>query len=202
MPAIARLSKKELINLIEETEAAGNDTTELRGLLAEVEERHWQSARRGVPVGEMTTEEHIEALRQQSFIEQGKDLECMVCHNKVAALVSGTCENCFREWALTIQSRQPARPPRGVELRAELTTEERLSTEAGYLFPGGVSGDILAICIEYDRKYSMKELRTMCAEAGLSPSGHKKLLAAKLIAHQWDSEVEKGGAEQPVLFEF
>lgn len=36
----------------------------------------------------------------------------------------------------------------------------------------------------------------------LSPSGHKKLLAAKLIASQWDSEVEKGRAEQPVLFEF
>jgi len=135
MPAIVRLNKKELIELIEETEAAGGDATELKGLLAEVEEeaRLKKSARRGVPPGEMTTEEHIEALRQQSSIEHGKDLECMVCHNKVAALVSGTCENCFRQWALTIKSQQPTRPPRGVELRAELTTEERLSAEAGYL---------------------------------------------------------------------
>jgi len=201
MPSIVRLSKKELIDLIEETEAAGNDTAELRGLLAEVEERYWQSARRGVPLGEMTTEEHIESLRQQSFIEEGKDLECMVCHNRVATLVSGTCENCFREWALTIKRRQPARPPRGVELRAELTTEERLNREAGDLFSSGVSGDILAMCIEYDWKYSLRELRKMCVEAGLSPSGHKKLLAAKLIAHQWEAE-GKRKAEEPALCQF
>ena len=184
MPGIVRLSKKELIDLIEETEAASNDTTELRGLLAQVEERLEKPARRGVPLGEMTTEEHVEAIRQQSYIEHGKDLECMVCHNKVATLVSGTCEDCFRKWALTIKRRQPARRSRGVELRAELTTKERLSAEAGYLFPGGVSGDILAMCIEYDGKYSLKELKTMCIEAGLSPSGHKKLLAAKLLARQ------------------
>jgi len=56
--------------------------------------------------------------------------------------------------------------------REEETTEERLNREAGDLFPGGVLGDILALCIEYDGKYSMGELRTMCVEAGLSPSGH------------------------------
>jgi len=209
MPGIVRLSTKELNELIEVTEAAEGDATELKRLLAEVTEderprkpesrREWPLAARE---GGMTTEEHVEALRQQSFIEYGNDLECMVCHNKVTTLVSGTCENCFREWALTIKRRQPARRSRGVELRAELTTEERLSAEAGYLFPGGVLGDILAMCIEYDAKYSLKELRKMCIDAGLSPSGHKKLLAAKLIAHQWDSGVEKGRAEQPVLFEF
>ena len=137
MPGIVRLSTKELDELIEETEAAGNDTTELRGLLAEVEKRRWQ----------------------------------------------------------------PARPPRGVELRAEMTTEERLSAEAGYLFLGGFSADILRMCIEYDAKYSLRELRTMCVEAGLSPSGHKKLLAAKLIAHQWEAE-GKEKAEKPGLFTF
>jgi len=90
---------------------------------------------------------------------------------------------------------QPQKPARrqaiSVLSREEESTEERLNREAGDLFSGGISGDILAMCIEYDRKYSLKELRTMCVEAGLSPSGHKKLLAAKLIAHQWDSEVEK-----------
>ncbi len=199
MPGIVRLSTKELNELIEVTEAAEGDATELKRLLAEVTEderprkpesrREWPLAARE---GRMTTEEHVEALRQQSFIEYGNDLECMVCHNKVTTLVSGTCENCFREWALTIKRRQPARRSRGVELRAELTTEERLSAEAGYLFPGGVLGDILAMCIEYDAKYSLKELRKMCIDAGLSPSGHKKLLAAKLIAHQWDSRSGKG----------
>ncbi len=126
MPSIVRLSKKELNELIEVTEAAEGDATELKRLLAEVTEderprkpesrREWPLAARE---GGMTTEEHVEALRQQSFIEYGNDLECMVCHNKVTTLVSGTCENCFREWALTIKRRQPARPPRGVELRAE-----------------------------------------------------------------------------------
>jgi len=85
--------------------------------------------------------------------------------------------------------------------REEETTEGCLNREAGDLFSGGVSGDILAMCIEYDRKYSLRELRTMCVEAGLSPSGHKKLLAAKLIAHRWEAEGEEK-AEKPGLFTF
>ena len=85
--------------------------------------------------------------------------------------------------------------------REEESTEERLNREADELFLGGVSADILALCIEYDRKYSMRELRTMCVEAGLSPSGHKKLLAAKLIAHRWEAE-GKEKAEKPGLFTF
>ena len=56
------------------------------------------------------------------------------------------------------------------------------------------------MCIEYDGKYSLKELRTMCVEAGLSSSGHKKPLAAKLIAHQRETAYRK--AEQLSLFEF
>ena len=101
-----------------------------------------------------------------------------------------------------IQPQKPARRQAiSVVSREEKSTEERLNREAGELFPGGVSADILALCIEYDRKYSMRELRTMCVEAGLSPSGHKKLLAAKLIAHRWEAE-GKGKAEKPGLFTF
>ena len=103
-----RLSKKELIDLIESTEAASCDAACLRGLLAEVEEDEWhrQPATRGVPPGEMTTEENIEALRQQSHIEHGKDLECMICHDKFDNLISGTCEVCFREWMLSTKSKR------------------------------------------------------------------------------------------------
>jgi len=83
---------------------------------------------------------------------------------------------------------QPRQPPSRTTVRSgageEETTEERLSREASGLFPEGFSADILAICIEYDGKYSLEELRGMCVEAGLSPSGHKKLLAAKLIANE------------------
>ncbi|MBA7529658.1 hypothetical protein ES705_21856 [subsurface metagenome] len=47
---------------------------------------------------------------------------------------------------------------------------------------GGITGVVLAMCIEMDEKYTLAELRKMAIEAGLSPSGHKKELAAKLIA--------------------
>ena len=109
MPSIVRLSKKELIDLIEETEAAGNDTTELRSLLAEVEERRWQPARREAPPearpGEMTTEEYLAEKRDQTEIEYGTGLECMICHDKFDHLLSGTCEVCFREWMLGTKPR-------------------------------------------------------------------------------------------------
>lgn len=121
MPAVVRLSKKELIDLIEETEAAGCDATCLRGLLAEVEE-----------------EEPLE---------------------------------------------KPARrlPPPGIRPE-EMTTEERLEAKVGALFPGGITEKILADVIEFDRNHTLAELREMCREAGLSLSGSKKELAAKLIA--------------------
>lgn len=35
--------------------------------------------------------------------------------------------------------------------------------------------------IDYDRNHSLKELKTMAAEAGLSPNGDKKTLAKKLL---------------------
>lgn len=64
----------------------------------------------------------------------------------------------------------------------EQETEERLELEVGELFPGGITQTILAKCIEMDQKYTLAELRKMCVESGLSPGGHKKELAAKLIA--------------------
>ncbi len=96
MSAKVRLSKNELIDLIESTEAMGNDATDLRWLLAEVE----QGKRLEKPVNQVTDEEHVEALRKQSTIEHGINLECMVCHEKFDKLISGTCEACFRKWAL------------------------------------------------------------------------------------------------------
>jgi len=64
----------------------------------------------------------------------------------------------------------------------EPTTEERLEAEVGGLFPGGITEPILADVIEFDRNHTLAELKKMCVEAGFSPSGHKKELAAKLIA--------------------
>ena len=36
--------------------------------------------------------------------------------------------------------------------------------------------------VEFDRNHTLAELKEMSVEAGLSPSGHKKELAAKLMA--------------------
>ena len=64
----------------------------------------------------------------------------------------------------------------------EPTTEERLEEEVGELFPGGIPGKTLAEIIEFDRNHTLAEIKKMCVEAGISPSGAKKELAARLIA--------------------
>ncbi|GAI56014.1 unnamed protein product, partial [marine sediment metagenome] len=98
MPAAVRLSKKELIDLIESTKDAGCDTACLRGLLAEVEEAEPRKPerRREVPLG--------------ARIE-------------------------------------------------EMTAQERLEVEVGYLFPAGVTDDVMEKLMEFDLNYSLKQLR-------------------------------------------
>ena len=64
----------------------------------------------------------------------------------------------------------------------EETIEERLARRVGYLFPDGITPELIAKVIEADRNHSLKELRAMCEEAGLSLSGDKHELAAKLVA--------------------
>ncbi len=91
-----RLNKKELTKLIEAQEAAGTDATELRGLLAEVEQdEHLVIGPR------VNDDDYVAELRGQSQAEHGTDLECMICHDKFDQLISGTCEACFRKWVLS-----------------------------------------------------------------------------------------------------
>ena len=93
-------------------------------------------------------------------------------------------ENLMAEVTEDENARRPVRRM-GNPLRIlveEPTTEERLEAEVGGLFPGGITEKVLADVIEFDRDHSLAELKKMCVEAGLSPSGHKKELAAKLIA--------------------
>jgi len=122
MPAIVRLNKQGLTELIDNIKATGGDATELENLMAEIIED--ENARRPV--------------RRQS-------------------------------------------PPLRIMVE-EPTTEERLEVEVGGLFPKGITEPILAEVIEFDRNHTLAELKKMCVEAGFSPSGHKKELAAKLIA--------------------
>ncbi|MBA7571139.1 hypothetical protein ES708_12897 [subsurface metagenome] len=93
---ILRLSKKELSKLIEVQEAAGTDTTELRSLLAEVEQDEH------IVIGSQANdEEYLAEKRAQTEIEYGTGLECMICRDKFDHLLSGTCEACFRKWVLS-----------------------------------------------------------------------------------------------------
>ena len=122
MPAVVRLDKKGLNDLIESIKLNGGNPGELEDLLSEV----------------------IEDERMRRPVK--------------------------RERAMRVMVEEP-------------TTEQRLEAEVGELFPGGIiTGPILAEVIEFDRNHSLAELKNMCVEAGLSPSGHKKELAAKLIA--------------------
>jgi len=72
----------------------------------------------------------------------------------------------------------PRRGYRGEE--EEPTTEERLNNRVGDLFPNGIP---LQEIMDYDYRFTLKELREQAREAGLSLSGDKKEMAAKLIAH-------------------
>lgn len=64
-----------------------------------------------------------------------------------------------------IRSTDPAGAKRLSEMRA--------------LFPGGIPLDKI---VDYDFRYTLKELRETCRKAGLTVSGDKKMLAARLIA--------------------
>lgn len=68
-------------------------------------------------------------------------------------------------------------------LQEEESTAEYLNRKVGYLFPDGVTGDILAQLIQIDYRYNLTELRAMCKDNGLSTRGDKKELAAKLLAN-------------------
>jgi len=85
-------------------------------------------------------------------------------------------------------------PPmrRGSRFREEEETAiGRLDREVGDLFDGGVTDEIFSKLCELDFNHNMKELRRMCIEAGLSPNGHKKMLAAKLLAFGQPENSEK-----------
>ncbi len=64
----------------------------------------------------------------------------------------------------------------------EPTMAERLNNRVGDLFTNGINDEVLTKLTDIDYKYSGKELRAMCVEAGLSAGGDKKEMAAKLVA--------------------
>jgi len=79
---------------------------------------------------------------------------------------------------------RPRAPGRGSRFRddEEPTTAERLNHRVGDLFDGGVSDGLVEELVEMDRNHSLKELKCLCVENGLSAGGDKKELCAKLVA--------------------
>ena len=100
MPGLLKLNLKEAKDLADEIERQGGNTDGLRAAINDAGNPNGNTL---VPAGTPSDEEHILWLRSQSAIEEGEDLECLVCHEKFDRLVSGTCEVCFREWALTVK---------------------------------------------------------------------------------------------------
>ena len=99
-----KLSVKEANDLAEQIESGGGNADSLRSAINEVNDA--KNGHSSVPANKMNDEDHVQRLRSQSPIEKGKDLECLVCHEKVDQLIAGTCEVWFREWALAT-TRQP-----------------------------------------------------------------------------------------------
>jgi len=122
MPAIVKLNKQGLNDLIDNIKTNGGDCPELDDMRSEI----------------------IEDERQRRPVKR-------------------------RERTLRVMVEEP-------------TTAEFLEAEVGGLFPEGITAKVLADVIEYARNYTLKELKKKCREAGLSPSGEKKELAAKLMA--------------------
>jgi len=92
---------------------------------------------------------------------------------------------------------QARRRPRADLDEEEETTEEHLNNKVGYLFPGGIYGEILEKIIAIDRSYNSKEIQQMCRDNGLSASNKdKKVMAAKLLAHNVNLEA---GAPEEIL---
>lgn len=69
----------------------------------------------------------------------------------------------------------------------EKEAQERLEKEIGHVFPHGITDTIFHFCAAFDGYNIPKQkLENMCKEAGISYIGYKKLLAARLLAHEFN----------------
>ncbi len=99
MAGIMKISIKEATELADLIEENGGNALSLRAAISSITKK--SVGLQVTAANEISDEEHVKALREQSPIEHGDGLDCMVCHAAVNFLISGTCENCFREWALS-----------------------------------------------------------------------------------------------------
>lgn len=101
MPGVVRLNVKEASALVDLIESKGGNAEGLRAAIKDVSNPG--NSKSSIFARDMFDEEYLEEMRAQSTIEHGTDLECLICHDKFDHLICGTCENCFREWMLSIK---------------------------------------------------------------------------------------------------
>lgn len=94
---IVRLEKKDLPLIIENIEKNGGDASQLRAIIEGVPGKYHP----GATVNKIVDDDYVEMMLQKSPVEEGIDLECMVCHSQTTTLISGVCKECFRPWALS-----------------------------------------------------------------------------------------------------
>lgn len=113
MPGTVRLSRAGLNGLIDNVRASGGDPSELLGLLAEIEAEEAveetshnpiRAEKKKLPlkVGAAELDARIEEAREE--VEQTEG-ECMICQKGPVTLYAGTCEDCFREWMLSVMQK-------------------------------------------------------------------------------------------------
>lgn len=87
-------------------------------------------------------------------------------------------------------------PMRGTRTKTVLgqqdeSGKERPQREIGYLFPHGVTDIVYDFLAAYDAYHVPKEeLEELCKRVGVKHSGHKKLLAARLLANEFERREE------------
>jgi len=101
MPGMIRLNIKEANHLAYLIEGEGGNADSLKAAINNVKNGHSP-----ISASKVSDEEYILEIRSKSTIEHGEDLECMVCYQKFDELISGTCEDCFRKWALTTKRKR------------------------------------------------------------------------------------------------
>jgi len=66
-------------------------------------------------------------------------------------------------------------------------SKARLEKEIGCAFPHGITDIIFEFLVAFDaHNIPQEKITEMCKKVGVSSSGHKKLVAARLLANEFD----------------
>ena len=103
MPKPLRLSIKEANELADFIEENHGNADSLRSAINDA--HNPGNGNTEVPAGRPSDEEYLAKMRSESAVETGTDLKCQICGEKFESLISGACENCWRQWMLSTKAR-------------------------------------------------------------------------------------------------